>query len=222
MNARELADLRHRVAAQETSLEQPRQSSLRQPVAAEPLRVLLQQAQKLRPDWTRPEQFHIAKSDLVHGIKSLLAAGGVAAPAATTVRPPTPISPPRRAPVAPAISASTPAAPLVIALPSEKFERLLRVITTPTDWPRSGYQARFRRWLDTIDGPSHTIRLTASDVLWIRRQIVNQKNGGWQGHIARVFTDTDERFTGLPVAPRRRRPHRKRLWHARRKQASGG
>jgi hypothetical protein len=171
-----------------------------------PLEELLRQAQRLQPSWQDPHKFHEAKSELVFGIKKLLA-GGRPAPSL----PPKPLGVVPVQTSAPTLTAMPPLSPLVLALPPERFERLLNLATAPTGRYRSGsYQARARRWCDAIDAAALTITLTPADIAWIRRQISGRKGGGWQERIARIFTNTHPHFTNLPVKPRRMRSEQKR------------
>jgi hypothetical protein len=168
-----------------------------------PLEELLRQAQRLHPSWQDLDKFHEAKSELVFGIKKLLAGSR-----------PTPPLPLGFVPVqtrAPGPTATAPLSPLVLALPPERFERLLNLATAPTSRYRSGsYQAHARRWCDAIDGAALTITLTAADIVWIRRQISGRKGGGWQERIARIFVNTARCFSNLPVKPRHKRSQQKR------------
>jgi hypothetical protein len=169
-----------------------------------PLEELLRQAQRLHPSWEDPHKFHEAKSELVFGIKKLLA-GSRPAPS------PKPLGVlPVQTP-APTPTASPPLSPLVFALPPERFERLLNLATAPTGRYHSGsYQAYARRWCDAIDAAALTITLTPADIVWIRRQISGRKGGGWQERIARIFVNTNPCFSNLPVKPRRKRSEQKR------------
>jgi hypothetical protein len=47
--------------------------------ALAPLEDLLHQVRRLRPCWDRPELFHIAKSDVISSIRSIIARGSAAA-----------------------------------------------------------------------------------------------------------------------------------------------
>jgi hypothetical protein len=173
-----------------------------------PLEELLRQAQRLHPSWQDPHKFHEAKSELVFGIKKLLAGSRPAPPL-----PPKPLGvvPVQTSAPTPVPTATPLLSPLVLALPPERFERLLNLATAPTGRYRSGsYQAHARRWCNAIDAAALAITLTPADIAWIRRQISGRKGGGWQERIARIFVNTTPHFTNLPVKPRRKRSQQKR------------
>jgi hypothetical protein len=77
-----------------------------------------------------------------------------------------------------------------------------------------GMQQRRRAWIPQMRPADRTIRLTCEaspderrldDVTWIAQQIANQRAGGYQMRIARIFTDTHPRLTGIAIKPRERR-----------------
>ena len=88
-------------------------------------------------------------------------------------------------------------------------------VMRPTDQSKhksgGGMQQRRKRWLSAMNPSDCSIELTedapantraVDDVTWIVRTIFNQHAGGFQTRIARIFTGTHPRFTGLPIKPR--------------------
>jgi hypothetical protein len=91
---------------------------------------------------------------------------------------------------------------MLVALPQDRFERLLRLVNKPNGKHSSGgYQSRNRRWRSSIDEAARTIAIEADDLDWIRRQLQNRDGGGWQKHVYDIFNGVI--FTDLPVTPRR-------------------
>jgi hypothetical protein len=181
--------------------------------ALDPLQDLLRRAQRLHPHWTDPEKFFLARSDLVQGIKSLIATGSTTTPsplpAPAPARPSAP--PPAPSPTLPhRISPVSLAQPLTLTLPPARFALLLGLITAPNPRRRQGFQSRFARWLDAVDEVDHTIRLTGADVLWLRKMLINRGKGGWQLRLYRIFIDTHGHFSGLPIRPWPKRNRRSR------------
>jgi hypothetical protein len=172
-----------------------------------PLEDLLRQARNLHPHWRDPERFFLARSDLIDGIRHLIAASGTAVPPARPAAPaPVPGPLPMPLPRIPPVSA----APLVLKLSPDRFERLLAQVTMPNPRRRTGYQSRFRRWLTAIDEAEHSIELTGNDVLWLRAQLINRRGGGFQHALHKTFAGTHVLFSNLPHRPWRKRTRRSR------------
>jgi hypothetical protein len=172
---------------------------------------LLRQAQRLRPSWEKPELFHIAKSDLVRGLRDLIASGEAAAasPVRTTAPMPVPLALTSRIkPVVPTPSATA----LTITLSEAQLVRLLDLATRPNRNRRQGFQSRFARWGATVDMEKSTVQITAADTLWIRKMITARRRGGYQAHVFRVFANTHALFTDLPERPWPRRDRSQGLW----------
>lgn len=51
---------------------------------------------------------------------------------------------------------------------------------------------------------SSPVRKTKDDVSWIAATIINQRAGGFQWRVARIFTGTHPAFVGLSIQPRKR------------------
>jgi hypothetical protein len=102
---------------------------------------------------------------------------------------------------------------IVLALPKSSFDRLMMFITDPDPGHQDGgYQGRKRKWRAAINEPARSIELDADDIDWVQRQIMNQKNGGWQAKMRDIFAGRHPLFTRLPILPRKRpedRKHRK-------------
>jgi hypothetical protein len=188
-----------------------------QPGTSELLQSLLREAQRLQLSWQRPETFHIAKSNLVHGLRTLIASGKVAAnspPARVSAPIPAPV--PALAPAFPVrirpVSPAPPAAALTVTLSEAQFSRLIDLITRPNARRRRGFQTRLARWGTTIDMERRTVRLTADDVLWLRKMLINRSRGGYQWHLHAIFSGSCVHFTNLPIKPwpRRRQSQRRR------------
>jgi hypothetical protein len=185
----------------------------REPHDDDPLRDLLRKAQSLRPVWERPELFHIAKSDLVRGIKGLIAAGG--APAAVT---PTSTSAPPRITT---VTAPT-AAPVVIMLSSDRFARLLDLATRPGSGKRGrqDFQGKLAKWRDTLDAEQQSVMLDGDDLLWLRRQLAGFRRGGYQWHLHAIFRGAHPLLTNISAKPWPRRDWSQRRYRRKPKPVS--
>jgi hypothetical protein len=179
----------------------------------DPLHALLQQVERLWPDWRDQRAFHEGKSELLGTIKGLIASGG-----APGRRPPAPVPTPRATPArarAPAAARSAPARPnLLVVLPPERHLLLLALATAPTrcqPQPRS-FQHRAEVWCAAVDETQAllTLAITPRDADWIAKQIRHRRCGGYQGKIARIFMDLHPLFTGIAAIPRRPPSQRKK------------
>jgi hypothetical protein len=91
--------------------------------------------------------------------------------------------------------------PLVIRLPPDRLERLIGLLTAPNPRRRTGYQSKLARWLAALDVADRTLSLTGADAFWLRKQLINRRNGGWQHGLHKVFRDLHPHFANLPHRP---------------------
>jgi hypothetical protein len=101
---------------------------------------------------------------------------------------------------------------LVLPLRGGAWTRLLKLVTAPSTRTDGGWQTRKRKWLTRVNEASKSIELDPDDIDFIRRQITNHKNGGFQQQFYDVFAGQHPQFSRLPIAPRKKpadRKHRK-------------
>jgi hypothetical protein len=190
------------------------------------LQELLGIARKLRPSWQDPRKFFEGQSDLIDGLRRLLADGATLPPLPAPGALPLPQlplpqpqlpAPRRRAPVPTprATPAPTPARPdLLLILPPERHLLLLALATAPTrtrPQPRS-FQHRAEVWCAAVDekAPVLTLTLSAAEADWIARQIRHRKCGGYQRKLSAIFSNLHPAFSNIRAIPRRPPSQRKK------------
>jgi hypothetical protein len=105
-----------------------------------------------------------------------------------------------------------------VRLNPQQWSLLGEWVMRPTDNRKhktgGGMQQRRKRWLAAMNPSDCSIALSeeapkntraTDDVTWIIGTIVNQYAGGFQSLIAKIFTNTHPRFTGLSIKPRKSR-----------------
>jgi hypothetical protein len=168
---------------------------------------LLTQVRGLLPSWQNPQVFFERRSDVLDGLRRLL---HTPAPAPAPARPRgsaltlplagTPVAPP-----------SQPPQPIVVTLSTERFQRLLHLVTAPvTRRDAYSFQGRIARWCAQIDERTHTITLDPDAIRWIRRQVERQQFGSYQLAVAKVFEGVHASFSGLVIQVRQRKTLAKR------------
>lgn len=107
--------------------------------------------------------------------------------------------------------ADIPLTHIIVTLRGGNWERLEKLVTQPdVKHQTGGFQNRKAKWRTRINIAAHSIELDADDIDWIRRQIENRKNGGWQQHVSDIFAGQHPFFSGLRPAPRKKPEQRKK------------
>lgn len=99
---------------------------------------------------------------------------------------------------------------IVLTLRGGCWERLQWLVTQPDGKHQSGgFQNRKAKWRLAINLATKSIELDADDIDWIKRQIANQENGGWQKKMADIFAGQHPEFSRIPRVPRKKPQDRK-------------